>query len=236
MKLKLVISSLEEVDETFRAMYKKRDSDGKYVLEVEGAVEKARLDEFRENNLSMKQQLDALKDIDPARYRELLELDTKVKEKKLIESGRIDELVEGRIKTMRTEHEKIAKDLTDQLSVSNKQLEVLLIDNAVKSAAIASGVLPSAVDDVVLRAKATFVLDKGVPIIKNDKGEVVYGEDGTTPMSVASWTKGLQKSAPHLFAGAQGSGATGSGAASKQTGNMSAVEKIAAGLASVGAN
>lgn len=230
---KLVINKLEDVAENLRPFYALRE-DGKYVLQIEGgAVEKSRLDEFRENNVTLTRQLEALKNIDPARYRQLEELDTKVKEKKLIESGKIDELVEGRIKSMRTEHEAKVSELSNSLSTSNKMLETLLIDNAVKSAAIANGVLPTAVDDVVLRAKSTFVLEKGTPVIKNEKGEIAYAEDGTTPMSVTAWTKGLQKTAPHLFAGASGSGAGGGGGAGPKgnSGNMTPIEKIAAGLA-----
>lgn len=230
---KFIIDRLEDVSEEVRKFYKK-NAEGKYQLDVDGVVAKERLDEFRENNISMKQQLDALKDIDPKRYQELLALDQKVREKQLIEAGKIDELVDGRVKAMREENSKVVKGLKEELSIATRQLETLLIDNAVKSAAIAAGVLPAAIDDVVLRAKNVFSLEKGLPVMKDAKGEIVYGEDGKNPMSVADWTKGLVKSAPHLFQGSQGSGATGGkGGQPTGGGNMTAVQKIEAGLATL---
>jgi hypothetical protein len=70
-------------------------------------------------------------------------------------------------------------------------------------------VVDTALDDLVLRARSTYTLDKGQPVPKNEKGEVIYGKDGTTPMSIDDWMTGLKKTAPHLFRGSSGSGANG---------------------------
>lgn len=233
MKLKYIVKDLTEVPESLREAYIKRE-DGAYVLDAEGATDKSKVDEFRNTNVELMKKLEGLKDIDPAKYAELMDLDRQKREKELIEKGEVDKVIAERVKGMKTEHEKELKKLADQLGISNRQLETLLIDNAVKSAAVQHGVLPTALDDVVLRAKANFSIVDGKPLMKDGEGNVVYGDDGVTPQSVEGWTKGLKTNAPHLFAGFNGSGASGSGRGTpQQTANMTAIQKISAGLANI---
>lgn len=119
-----------------------------------------------------------------------------------------------------------------KLAIANRQLEVLLIDNVVKTAAIKNGVVPSAVEDVVLRAKTVYTVVDGVPTPKGSDGQVIYGKDGKTPMPVEEWLVSLRASAGHLFQGSTGSGAGGgSNSGAKDFSKMSPVDKINAGLA-----
>lgn len=230
MALKYIIKDLNEVGEAVRGFYVKRE-DGSFVLDAEGATDKEKLNEFRQNNVELMKKLDAFKDLDPQKYAQLMETDRKLREKQLIEAGKVDEVIAERVQAMKTEHAKELKTLQDQLGVSNRQLETLLIDNAVKSAAVTHGVIPTAMDDIVLRAKTAFSIQDGRPVMKDSKGQIVYGEDGTSPMSIDSWTKQLKSSAPHLFAGYNGSGATGGrGGAVGGLANMTPTQKIAAGL------
>jgi hypothetical protein len=119
------------------------------------------------------------------------------------------------------------------LETAKAQLGVLLIDNVIKSAAIKQGVIPEAVDDVVLRAKGVYAIDeKGVPVPKGSDGKVIYGKDGTAPMSVEEWLASLKTTAKHLFQGARGSGAGGGdgGGGRGDTSKMTPAQKISAGL------
>jgi len=229
MGLKLVVEKLEDVPENFRNLYKA--DNGKFVMDIEGAVPKERLDEFRTNNIQLQQQLDRLKDVDPAKYRELMDLDRRFKEKQLIEAGKVDEVVNLRVGAMKEELEGRLNSTTTELSKANQQLSVLMIDNAVKTAALKAGVLPTALDDVVLRARGVYQMDKGQPVPKNDKGEVIYGKDGTTPMATDEWIVNLKKIAPHLFQGSQGSGAGGGrGAPGTDLSKLTPAQKISLGL------
>lgn len=231
MGLKFVIERLEDVSEAFRSLYVKRE-DGKYQLDAEGATDKSKLDEFRNNNVELMKKLDAFKDVDPRKYQELLDLDRQKREKQLIEAGKVDEVIAERVALMKQEHKKELDKLQDQLKVSTRQLETLLIDNQVKTVAVQHGVLPTAIDDIVLRAKTAFSIQDGQPVMKDEKGQVVYGEDGVNPMSIEGWAKQLKTKAPHLFQGFTGSGATGGkGGVGATDGNASPVNKIAAGLA-----
>lgn len=198
MALKFKITKLEDVPEAVRPLYVK-DSDGEgFKLDVEGVVPTEKLAEFRDNNVELKKKLEAFDGIDPKKHKDLLKLEENVKGKELMEAGKLDQLITERTSAMKTEFEGQIKGLTDEKGLLTRQLEGLLIDSAVRAAATESGVLPSAVDDVLLRAKSVFKIDEGKAVpYKDDK--IIYGKDGLNPMTVGDWTKNLAASAPHLF-------------------------------------
>ena len=230
--LKFIVDTLEGVDQSVASLYEKQE-DGKFRLNVEGAVPREKLDEFRNTNIELLKKVDAFKGVDVKKYSELLALEKRVTDKELVDAGKVDEVVQGRISQMKTEHEGVVGQLNEQLGIANRQLESLLIDSAVRVKALESGVLPTAVDDVMLRAKTAFKIVDGRAVPHSD-GKVVYGKDGVNPMSVEEWIGSLAKNAPHLFGSTQGGGASGSrtggggrpGAGQKLT----STQKIAAGL------
>ena len=232
MKLKHKITKLDDVDEQYRPLYAQGD-DGAFYLQVDGLVPKSKLDEFRNNNVELMQKLEGLKDIDPKKYNELLEEHRKIQEKELIEKGEVDKLV-----TMRTEAMK--SDLTAQIAALTAErdgafsnLNRLLIDNEAARVATTLGVAPTALDDVTARASRVFKVVDGAAVMQDDKGQVVYGKDGSTPMSISEWATGLRSTAPHLFTPSEGGGASGGGGGSGTKVASSSLGKIAAGLESL---
>lgn len=233
MGLKYQITKLDDVPENVRTMYRQEGS--VFVLDVDGAVPKDRLDEFRNNNIQLQQQLDKLKDIDPVKYRELTVLQRKLEEKELLDKGEVDKVVNLRVEQMRNELQTTIDTTTAQLTAAQAQLNKLLVDNVVKSAALKHGVLAEAVDDVVLRAKNIYSVKDGVPTPTNEKGEVIYSKDGKTPMPVEEWLADLKKTARHLFAGSTGGGAGGGHrTGSADMSSMTPAQKITLGLAQGG--
>jgi hypothetical protein len=230
MGLKYQVDKLEDVPEASRGLYVARD--GKYFLDVDGVVPKERVDEFRNNNIELQRQIDRFKGIDPAKHAELLAIQQEIEEGKLIKEGKVAEVVDLRVKTMKATYDGQLSERDQKLAIANRQLEVLLIDNVVKTAAIKNGVVPSAVEDVVLRAKTVYTVVDGVPTPKGPDGQVIYGKDGKTPMSVEEWLVNLRTGAGHLFQGSTGSGAGGgSNSGVKDFSKLSPVDKINAGLA-----
>ncbi len=229
MALKYMLETDEGLDDGVKALYTK-GADGKLYLEVEGVVPKDKVDEFRNNNIELKKQLEKFKDVDPAKYQEAMKVLQKLDEKKLIEAGNFEEVVAQRVQALRQDFEAQVSDLTGKLSTSNRQLEALMVDATAKSAAIASGVLPTAIDDIILRAKTVFTVKDNV-VVATENGQPMYDKDGTTPLTIDAWVKGLKKSAPHLFTMPAGGGAGGSGG-SINPGNMTSLQKISAGLGS----
>ena len=230
MALKLFIESLEGLDQNVAALYEKAD-DGKFRLDVEGAVPREKLDEFRNTNIELLRKIEGYKGIDPQKYQTLLGLEKRLTDKELIEAGKVDEVVQTRVQGLKTEHETIVGGLNEQLTASNRQLESLLIDSAVRVKALEAGVLPSAVDDVMLRAKTVFKIVGGQAVPHTD-GKPMYGKDGVNTMSVDEWVTTLAKSATHLFGQTQGGGAQGvrSNSRQQQAGKLSSIQKISAGL------
>lgn len=220
MSLKFSVDTLDGVPEAMQSFYK--ESGGKFVLQVDGAVPKSRLDEFRDNNVGLRSQIEALtkqyEGVDVEAYRTLTERAQKEKDKKLIDAGKVDELVASRVEAMRAEYDKTTGLLTGERDSAKKQLESLLVDGALRDAAIKAGVRPTAVDDVLLRGRQTFrVVDGKAAAFAGDKA--LYGKD-SEPLAVGEWIAGLSEAAPHLFEPSTGGGAPGgqpSGKAGKVT-------------------
>lgn len=231
MKLKFKIAKLEEVDEQFRSLYTE-GQDGAFYLSVDGAVDKTKLDEFRNTNIDLMKKLEKYGDVDPSKLQEMLENERKIQEKKLIDAGDIEGLVSQRVNTMKKEYDTKVNKLTEQLTTSNRQLETLLIDNAVREQAAKVGVVASAVDDVLLRAKTVFSVQDGKPVAKDSDGKVIYGKDGTSTLAIGEWMGGLKEQAPHLFGQSSGSGANNRPGGAPNGQNLTAAQKIAAGMQS----
>lgn len=238
MALKAILDSLDGLSDELKKLYTQKD--GKFHLDVEGVVPKDRLDEFRNNNIELKRQLDELtgkyKDIDPEQVRVLLKKEADNKEKKMIDEGKIPELVEERTKAMKADYETKIKDLTDKIGSSNSQLERLLVDNTIQAEAVKAGVRETAMEDVLLRGRSRYKVQDGKAVPVAPDGKIIYGKDGTSPESMTEWLGGLSSAAPHLFNASTGGGAQGNtngkgGVKSmtrKDFESLGAVEKMAA--------
>ena len=232
LKYKIDANAFESLAENHKGLYE-QVSDGSYILQVEGVVEKGKLDEFRNKNIDLMKDIEKFKDVDPDKYNQMIAEHRKIQEKEWIDKGEVEKLVESRVSTMKKDYDEKLTKATGDLNVMSRQLEILTIDNIVRDQATKLGVAPTAVDDVLLRAKTVYSLKDGKPVPTNSDGEVIYGKDGATPMVIGEWVGTLKESAPHLFYSSNGSGASGNrgvGGNSAGRQNMTAQEKISAGL------
>jgi hypothetical protein len=209
MAIKPSYDTINDVPEVLRDSYVERD--GRYHLVVEGLVPKARVDEFRESSIAARKALDEFKaqfeGVDPDKFRELAEKEAKQRDKRLIDAGKVDELVAEKTGAMKSDYEQRMSALVAKESAATKALEALLVDSALRDAAAKAGVLPTATDDVLLRGRQTFRLHEGRAVaFEGDRP--IYGKD-SEPLSIAEWTAGLAEKAPHLFASTAGGGASG---------------------------
>lgn len=239
MALKFVVDSLEGVPETLSSEYVKDDNDGKFYLQVDGAVSKKKLDEFRENNVLLLKKLEPYKDIDIARYNATKDVDvneyTKLKTDALtgakLTQEDVNKMVNERVATMKSTFDADLQAAKNELVISNKQLNTLLVDSTVRQAAALNGVKGSAVDDVVLRANNTFKVEGGIAVPYDARGNVIYGSNGDSPMSVNDWVKSLKPNAEHLFEPSTGGGSRGSNTGGqKSTAHMTPLQKIQQGI------
>jgi len=206
--LEAKVDSLDNVPEALQDHYVEKD--GSYILGVSGMVDKSKVDDFRENNVKLMKKMESLESsygkIDLDEYEKLRSVARRQKDKKLIDAGKVEELVEERTKRMKEEYEEQIKGLSTQNETYNRQLEGLVIDNAVRELSAKEGALATAGEDILLRARSAFKLVDGQATPHDTNGHVIYGADGVTPMAVNEWMKGLTQSAPHLFATSTGSG------------------------------
>ena len=220
MALKRLVDSLESVPEAARGLYTEEERDGKkvYVLGedyiTDGMVDKSKLKEFRDNNINLVKQFEEFRKkfegVDPEKYAEAIEKQRKIDEKKMLDAGKVDELVNSRVEEMSRAHKAAMEERDTELSSMRGQLEELRIVSVVTEAAGAKKALTGAIPDLISRARQVFVLEDGKAVAKKN-GETWYGADGVTPVTISEWMDKQTVDAPHLFQQSSGSGASNQG-------------------------
>lgn len=226
-------AELETVDPSIKALYTKGDDGNFYLTGITGITSKDKIDEFRTNNISLMEKLKTFDGIDVNKYQTLLQNERNQDGKKTITikdlDAKVNEGVEERVKTMRTEFETEKITLTEKILLMGRQLESLLIDNSVNAAAVEHNVLKTAFGDVVSRAKTIFKVENGEAVgYSGDKK--LYDASGTNPLSIGTWVKQLNETAPHLFTGSNSGNLLEGSNTTVDRKNMSALQKIQTGL------
>lgn len=194
--------SFNGLNESVREHYSK-DGDN-YYLQAVGMSPKSKVDEFRNANIDLKKtnetQTSTIADLN-GKLQIANEGSSEEKVNQLVESA-----LGKRTKSMKDEMQKTIDELTTGKASSDGKLSSLLVSDAVNREAIAAGVKDTALTDVLTRAGKVFkVVDgKATPY---DGDDVIYGKDGTTPLTVKDWLAGQAATAPHLFKESKGSGA-----------------------------
>jgi hypothetical protein len=214
MALKFRYKTKDEVPAESQSLYVERD--GAWVLDVDGAVDKAKLEEFRANNITLSNQLTEHKKrfegIDPDEVRKLEEEKRKLEEAQQIKGGEVDKVVEGRLKNAKAEWDKQFSAVTVERDSLNARLTAIQIDQGVITAATKKGLRPTAIPDITARARSVFKLVDGAPRAYEADGKTVrVGKDAITPMTLDEWVDQQVADAPHLFETSAGGGAAGNG-------------------------
>lgn len=219
VKLKYIVTNEADLpaDATLRALY--TQTGDKWVLDIEGAVPKTQLDEFRNNNLDLKKKLDAFtalgEAITPERVKELIEKEETWKGGNAKTAEQINAEVERRVAELKAAQEKALKERDEKIVTLTSDLESHVIDQALIAAGSELGLRSTAHDDITYRGRKAFKLDEHRKPVAIDKdGNVQYGPTGE-PLTPKDYVTQLTKSAPHLFDPSSGSGAGGSGQGSK---------------------
>lgn len=157
---------------------------------------------------------------------------------KLLSEGKTDEWLSKRTEGLRKSHlnEIAARDESITASEARavkaeKALETLQIDIGVREACRqAQGFEQSAIPDAIMLASNFFSYDEelGIPVIKDDDGGIVYGQDAKTPKPVLEWLTEQQEGRPHWWGDTKGSG--GKGGKGKKGSELSLEEQLDQGL------
>ena len=225
MPLKYKYATKQEIPAEHQSIYVERD--GAWLLDADGVVSQAKLEEFRANNIALANQLKRFEGIDPDDVRSLRTATMKMEEEKRkleeaaqIKAGEVDKVIEARLKAARAEWDKTHGVVVAERDTLTGRLTAIQIDQAVVTEATKRGLRPTAIPDITSRARLNFKLVNGVPQAFEADGQTArMGKDGVTPMTLAEWVDALVSDAPHLFEANAGSGAAGSGGG--VTGNRS---------------
>ena len=207
MPLKFKYGKRGEIPAEQAALYVERD--GAFVLDAEGVAEKAKLEEFRANNIALTNQLKRFDGIDPEVVRQLADEKRKLEEAAQLKAGEVDKVLAARLKV---ELDKVHAPVVAERDALHGRLTAIQIDQAVVSEATKRGLRATAIPDITARARMNFKLVNGVPQASEADGQTArVGKDGYTPMTLAEWVDALVSDAPHLFEANAGGGAAGSG-------------------------
>ena len=216
MALKYKFKDVKEIPAGDERHYIERG--GEWVLDVESDGSKAKLEEFRANNIALTNQLKRFEGIDPDAVRELADDKRKLEEAAQIKAGEVDKVIDARLKTARVDWDKQHGVVIAERDALHGRLTAIQIDQAVVNEATKRGLRATAITDITARARMTFKLVDGVPQAF-DGERMRTGKDGVSLMTLAEWVDALVSDAPHLFEANAGGGAAGSGGG--VTGNRS---------------
>ncbi len=238
----MTFDTLEAIPEELREGHTETE-DGKFTINV---VPKTKLDEFRNKNTELMQAQEALaptlqrmkslvgEEMDLDAFEQdiagMREIAQKVKDGELTTSGEIEKAVAERLENVKAGFEQNNKAERDgrikaegERDEARAELAKTNVNNAITAAVVApdSGVRPDALADILQRAAGIFVWKDGKPVPM--KGEsIIYGGDGSEPMTPKEWLVKLRDEAPYFFAGNGGGGADGG--KDKKYGGMSPAE------------
>jgi hypothetical protein len=211
MALKTYINTLEEVSESLQEFYKPK-GDG-FSLDLEGEQErsalKEKLKEFRDNNVHLQNELEAVKtrfadleDLDPNDLKEAIQAHRAVKEKEMVPAIEMDRLVSQKVLETKKKYEKEieeAKQLANrlQMEMSRMTIEKTVTEAINQVGQLQKGALP----DVLRRAQQEIEVKEERLI------------DRSTGLSIdpVEWAQGLYKSSAYFFSPNSGIGSKGSG-------------------------
>lgn len=153
---------------------------------------------------------------DPKIVKEATEFYTKNKDAEFLKDGTVDELIEKKVSQLTSDFETQLTELNTNLTTAQKHgqtyqqlFEGKTIDDGVRAEAIKAGMLPTAVEDAVLRGRSIFSLDANKQIEARDsEGKLAVTEDKKV-LTTKNWIEGLKETSPHYWPNSAGAGAFG---------------------------
>jgi len=149
------------------------------------------------------------KDIkDPQEALQALQLINENEDMQLIKNGKIDEVVERRLGTVRSDYEAKLAELGSTLENEKKtggQYKNLfhnkMVEDTIRDAALVAKIRPEALHDVVMRGKQVFSLgeDNKTVEARDHAGKLIKIDDGTKILTPSLFIETLKKDAPHFW-------------------------------------
>lgn len=234
----IAYESRDAVPEAFRDIAAEKD--GRFVIDV---VSKSDLAQFRENNIKLSQERDTFQStlanlytelgMDPDKrddflqsYKDLKKIKQQVDDGKLVADTTLDEALATRTSEMQRQHQQQVE--AQRKAIAEREAEINNLKAGLTKAAIdrevitainneKSGALSSATTHILREAYDVFrPMDGGRLVPFDNEGKIMYGADGSTPMTPLEWLGKLREHSPFFFKGSTGGGAAGGDGGSKR--------------------
>ena len=177
------------------------------VKEATGGLVNKR-DELLDQVKKLKDVAKTWKDLDPEKAREALKKVRELGDDKLIEEGKIEELLQARTERMKEDFDtqlaqalKMNEELKGELGVKDSALSKSIIEKEIREAVLATGkIFSEAWPDVIHRGMQVFKInDKGVADPRDGDSKLLYGKDGTNALTYREWAESLRETAPYIW-------------------------------------
>jgi hypothetical protein len=228
----------EDLKDFVKEITEEGENKGKFSINV---VPRVKLEEFRDTNVTNSKRAEKAEDfnkkfmgvfgvtdletIDFGKINEemtgLKETTRKVADGKLKASEDIDKVVNDRTELLRVKTDEQLQGKERELALAKKERDeavyaykLTFVDREVAKVCNDAdlGVEPTAFIDIIDKARRVFEVGTDNGLTPKRSGQTMWGEDGTTPMSMKEWVDNvLRKDAPHYFKKSNGGGATGGG-------------------------
>lgn len=162
---------------------------------------------------------DQIGDLDPEQARAALQRVQEMADKKLLDEGKVDELIKARTDAMakshaaeKTAYEKKLAELETARTSLNGEVTTLILDGSIRDQAALARVKAEHLEDVLYRMKdrgvdgVKWTLGEGRKVIAMQGDEPKYGKDAQ-PMTIGEGLELLRKSVPGFFEPSNGGGA-----------------------------
>lgn len=226
MKLKARVKAdeFEKLADPLKELYVKQ-ADGEYELDadVEGHSTvrgmKTALDKEKDDRRKVRERFKAtlekmgIEDDDEieAKLDELVALKAEAEKqrgKKMLDEGKVEELLAERVSGMKKDYDKKLATVTGERDSFRTVAERALVDSALTAALVAAGVKPKALPYLLLRGKETYRL-VGENVVAMDGDKPLFGKDGQSPLSMSEWSETRREEADMMFEASTGGGANG---------------------------
>jgi hypothetical protein len=253
MGLKAVLekADYDKLEDAIKKLYV--ETDGKFVLDADvedhpkvgglkSALEKERKAKG-DADKEFKKLKDQIGDLDPEKAREALKRVQEMADRKLLDEGKVDELIKLRTDAMQKAHDGQVTALKTQITERDTKLGTvtgrfrqLVLGGSIRDEAVRAGVKKEHIDDVQYRLTQRGVkgvrwdlqddeaAENGVTIVAMEGSNVKYGKDATKTMTLGEGLELLREEVPGFFEPSNGGGARNSGA--RQIGNAMVISSI----------
>lgn len=177
---------------------------------------KSKNQELLNEKKKIQETLKDFENIDPTKAKEALNFLETNAEAQMIKEGRVDELLEKRTSSLKSEHEAQLSELSQKLeefSTKSQTFEGLyknkMIEDGLRNAALQAKVRTEAIDDIILRGSREFNLGEDGSIESRDKDGKLRKTADDKILTPFNWIDGLKKTHPHYWPESQGAGFRG---------------------------